>query len=68
MSRMSNLARLEMYFGRYISLDEIAAEVDAVTSDAVLAVARELFVTDQLALTVLGPHDRLKLARADLAC
>jgi predicted Zn-dependent peptidase len=68
MSRMSNLARLEMYFGRYISLDEIAAEVDAVTTDAVLAVARELFATDRLALTVLGPHDRFKLARPDLAC
>jgi len=68
MSRMSNLARLEMCFGRYISLDEIAAEVDAVTTDAVLAVARELFATDRLALTVLGPHDRFKLARADLAC
>jgi len=68
MSRMSNLARLEMCFGRYISLDEIAAEVDAVTTDAVLAVARELFATDRLALTVLGPHDRFKLARTDLAC
>jgi hypothetical protein len=34
----------------------------------VLAVARELFATDHLAFTVLGPHDRLKLARADLAC
>jgi predicted Zn-dependent peptidase len=68
MSRMSNLARLEMCFGRYISLDETAAEVDAVTTDAVLAVARELFATDRLALTVLGPHDRFKLARPDLAC
>jgi hypothetical protein len=32
------------------------------------AVARQVFATDHLALTVLGPHDQLKLARADLAC
>jgi len=34
----------------------------------VLGVARELFATGRLAFTVLEPHDRLKLARADLAC
>jgi len=68
MSRMSNLARQEMYFGRYISLDEVAAGVDAVTASDVLNVARELFSTDHIALTVLGPHDDLKLTRADLAC
>ena len=31
-SRMSNLARQEMYFGRTFSVDEIAAEVEAVTA------------------------------------
>ncbi|HWU40634.1 MAG TPA: pitrilysin family protein, partial [Candidatus Acidoferrum sp.] len=40
MSRMSNLARQEMYFGRHISLDEIAKLVDGVTSEAVQGVAR----------------------------
>ena len=68
MSRMSNLARLEMFFGRYISLDEIAAGVDAVTAEDVLAVARELISTERIALTVLGPHDNLKFTRAALAC
>jgi predicted Zn-dependent peptidase len=68
MSRMSNLVRPEMYFGRYISLDEIAAGVDAVTTEDVLAVARELISTKRLALTVLGPHDNLEFTHADLAC
>lgn len=68
MSRMSNLARQEIYFGRYISLDEIAAGVDAVTPDAVLAVARELFSTDRIAVTVLGPLNNFKITRSDLAC
>jgi predicted Zn-dependent peptidase len=68
MSRMSNLARQEMYFGRYISLDEIAAGVDAVTAEDVLAVARDIFTSDRLALTVLGPENHLKFSRADLDC
>jgi predicted Zn-dependent peptidase len=68
MSRMSNLARQEMYFGRHITMDEIAREVEAVTSDNVLAVARELFDRKRLALTVLGPLQGARITRADLAC
>jgi len=68
MSRMSNLARQEMYFGRYISLDEIAQRIDAVTSDELLEIARDVFNTQQIALTVLGPRDGLNVSRADLEC
>jgi predicted Zn-dependent peptidase len=68
MSRMSNVARQEMYFGRHITLDEIASGVDSVTSEEVQAVAREFFSTDRIALTILGPQDHLKLTRNDLAC
>ena len=67
-SRMSNLARQEMIFGRYLSLDEIAAGIDAVTADDVLSVARDLFIGDRLALTALGPLRGVKLTRRDLAC
>ncbi len=67
-SRMSNLARQEMVFGRHISLDEIAAGIDAVTAEAVQGVARNLFVPDRIALTVLGPLNSFKISRADLAC
>ncbi len=68
MSRMSNLARQDMYFGRQISLDEIARCVDAVTADEVSIVAREIFTRDQIALTVLGPSDGMNVRRADLEC
>ena len=67
-SRMSNLARQEMYFGRHISLDEISQRVDEVTSDEVLEVARESFQPDRLAVTFLGPINDLRFTRADLAC
>jgi len=67
-SRMSNLARQEMVFGRYMSLDEIAQGIDAVTADDVLGVAREIFIGDRIALTALGPLDGVKITRSDLAC
>jgi predicted Zn-dependent peptidase len=67
-SRMANLARQEMVFGRHISMDEIAAGIDAVTADEVLGVAREIFVGDRLALTALGPLDGVRITRRDLAC
>lgn len=68
MSRMANLARQEMYFGRYISMDELAREVEAVTAEGVLGVARELLEPHRIALTVLGPPNATRIARADLAC
>ena len=67
-SRMGNVARQEMYFGRYISLDEIARSVDAVTAEQVQAVAQEFFQPERLAITVLGPINGLQLKRADLGC
>ncbi len=67
-SRMGNVARQEMYFGRYISQDEIARSVDAVTAEQVQGVAKEFFRRDRLAITVLGPVKGLKLSRAALAC
>ena len=67
-SRMSNAARQEMYFGRYISMNEIARSVDAVTTDQVQAVARDFFRPERLAVTVLGPISGLNLKRADLYC
>jgi predicted Zn-dependent peptidase len=67
-SRMGNVARQEMYFGRYISQDEIARSVDGVTAEQVMAVGQEFFRPERLAVTVLGPVNGLKLKRADLGC
>jgi len=67
-SRMGNVARQEMYFGRYISLDEIARSVNAVTAAQVQEVAQEFFQPERLAITVLGPINGLQLKRADLGC
>jgi predicted Zn-dependent peptidase len=53
-ARMSRLAKNEIFFGRDIPLEEIAASIDATTSDEVVALAGRLIRQDSLALAVLG--------------
>jgi predicted Zn-dependent peptidase len=67
-SRMSNLARQELYFGRFFSLDEILAGIEAVTREELQSLARQYFQTDQIAVTVLGPLNGFTLDRSRLAC
>ncbi|MGD0368442.1 MAG: pitrilysin family protein [Acidobacteriaceae bacterium] len=68
MSRMSNLARQQMYFERFFGLDEIIDRVEAVTEEEVMAMATELFKPDKVALTLLGRLDGLHLNRSQLVC
>jgi predicted Zn-dependent peptidase len=67
-SRMSNLARQEMYFGRFFTLDELLESIEIVTADDVRRIALTFFEPKQIALTLLGNLGKLKLAREDLAC
>ena len=67
-SRMSNLARQQMYFGRFLSLDEMIANIDAVTTKEIDAITSDFFQTERISLTVLGRLDGLKIDRKMLAC
>jgi predicted Zn-dependent peptidase len=67
-SRMSNLARQELYFGRFYSLDELLASIEAVTREELQALAQEFFRPEQISATVLGPVNGFSLDRARLAC
>jgi predicted Zn-dependent peptidase len=67
-SRMSSLARQQMYWGRFFSLDEITTEIDRVTPADLQRLANHLFQPEALALTLLGNLGDLKITRADLAC
>ncbi len=67
-SRMSNLARQEMYFGKFFSLDEIVARIERVAAEELQEIAREFFQPQQVALTVLGNLDGLKIERDRLVC
>jgi predicted Zn-dependent peptidase len=68
-SRMSHLARQEIYFDRHFGLDETLAGVERVTSDDLQRVACDLFANGSLAATLLGPRvpalsrDRLELGK-----
>jgi predicted Zn-dependent peptidase len=54
-SRMSHLARQEIYFDRHFGLDETLSGVERVTAADVQRVASDLFSNGSLAVTVLGP-------------
>lgn len=67
-SRMSNLARQELYFGRFFTLDEILASIENVTREDVQSLAREFFRPEQISATVLGPLNGFTLDRSRLSC
>jgi predicted Zn-dependent peptidase len=67
-SRMSNLARQELYFHRFSSLDEILSSIEAVTREEVQALAQDFFQPQRIATTVLGPINGFTVDRARLAC
>jgi predicted Zn-dependent peptidase len=67
-ARMSNLARQELYFGRFFSSEETGVAIEAVTREEVGELARELFQTEQIAGTVLGKLEGFRLSRDLLAC
>jgi predicted Zn-dependent peptidase len=67
-SRMSNLARQEMYFHRFFTLDELVESIEAVTADDVQRIAQTFFDQKHIGLTVLGNLDGFKIGREDLVC
>jgi predicted Zn-dependent peptidase len=67
-ARMSNLARQELYFRHFYSLDEILASIEAVTREQLQALARQYFRAEDTAVTVLGNLNGFTLDRARLAC
>lgn len=66
-SRMGNLARQEMYFQRFVSMDEMLESVEAVTVDQVRQIAQKFFNPDMIALAMLGRLDGFKMTREDFA-
>jgi len=54
-SHMSRLARQEIYFGKYLSMDDIIKGVEKVTAEQVQRLAGQLFTRENISLTILGP-------------
>ena len=66
-SRMSHIARQEIYFDRQFGLDETLEGVERVSCGDVQRVARDLFADGALAATVLGAVNGLQLPPERLA-
>src|SRR6202453_4561959 len=65
-SRMANLARQEMYFHQFITVDEVIARIEEVEADQVQAMAQKLFDPERIAVTLLGRLNGVKLKRERL--
>ncbi|HTK88101.1 MAG TPA: pitrilysin family protein [Nitrospiraceae bacterium] len=60
-SRMSKLAKDELYHGRHLSLEEMTTEIDRISGNQILRLAHELFNSESLSVAVLGPISRRTL-------
>lgn len=67
-SRMSDLARQFLYFGRYTSPEERLAAMEAVTSEEIQQLANEMFQPSRIAAAILGNLNGFKLQPAHLTC
>ena len=67
-SRMANLARQMIYFGRCFTLDEILAGVERVRVEDVGRMAHLLFDQKQLSLVALGDAEGFKIEGEELVC
>jgi predicted Zn-dependent peptidase len=67
-SRMSNLARQELYFNRFMSMDEMLENIETVTREEVREVAQEFFRSEDIGVAMLGRLGDLTVTREDLTC
>ncbi|MBV9033874.1 MAG: insulinase family protein, partial [Acidobacteriaceae bacterium] len=60
--------RQELYFDRFMSLDEMIDSIDSVTREEVQMIAQEFFRVDSVALAMLGRLGGIEVTRDDLVC
>lgn len=60
-SRMNRLAKSEIYFKRFIKVEEIIEGIEKVKAEEVSALAKRIFNPEYLSLTVLGPVKKEKI-------
>ncbi|MFQ5484306.1 MAG: M16 family metallopeptidase [Desulfobacterales bacterium] len=54
-NQMVRLSQNEIHFGRQIPIKSVIDEIESVSADEIMDLARYLFQSEQLALTMLGP-------------
>jgi predicted Zn-dependent peptidase len=66
-NRMTRLAKSEIYFNKFITIEEVLKNIDKTTSEAVGNLAREIFQSEYLSLAILGPVNKKKFSPEILA-
>jgi len=54
-NQMVRLAQNEIHFDRYTPMAEVLEKIDKVTPEEILELSADLFQSDHLAMTILGP-------------
>jgi predicted Zn-dependent peptidase len=67
-SRMGNLARQELYYKRFFTIDEMLESIERVTASEVQRIAQEFFEPKHITLAMLGNLGDFKIRREDLNC
>lgn len=67
-SRMGNLARQELYYKRFFSLDEMLDSIESVSAGQVQKLAQEFFHPKNITLAMLGNLGDFRLRRDELVC
>jgi len=66
-SRMSRLAKNEIFFHRFVSTEEIIEGIEKVSAEEIGSLAQEIFRPDSFSLTVLGPVTEKNIPKTILA-
>lgn len=56
-NRMTRLAKSELYFGRFVSLDELVKNIDSVTAEELRTFTEHFFDKDQFVRAILTPQN-----------
>jgi predicted Zn-dependent peptidase len=67
-SRMSNLARQELFFGRFFTVDEMVESIEAVSADQIRTIGHDLFAGKQVGLVALGRTNGVDFNPEELVC
>ena len=60
---MTRLAKNEIYFNRFLPVDEVIDRIDSVTAEQIEELSNELLRPEHLCLSLLGPMTKRQLNR-----
>ena len=67
-SRMGNLARQELYFDHFFTMDEMIQSIEEITAPQLQTIAQEFFDPKNITLAMLGNLGEFRIRREDLVC